>query len=249
MGLSCNKTPVVCFFDSGIGGINLLYECVRRLPKAEFFYFADNFRVPYGNIADNELNNLVDAFFKDIKKLNPDVAVVACNTVTASCIKFLRSKYNFPIVGVQPAVKPAAESKERCAVLATPSTICSASLNTLIKYYGNGLIEPIACRDLAYYIENNIFNLNRGEVFKHLPNTDIKNIIIGCTHYGYIKKYLKEFYGGTVFDGAEGTVNRICKILGIFDHPSKIGSKITFCGGDACKNQKVFDFLVAENGL
>ena len=87
-----NNNATVCFFDSGIGGLSLLYECVRILPRVDFKYFADNFRVPYGNLTHGELVNTVDRIFSEIEKLNPDAAVVACNTVTAQCIDYLRKQ-------------------------------------------------------------------------------------------------------------------------------------------------------------
>ena len=84
--------PTVCFFDSGIGGLCLLYECVRKLPDVDFVYFADNENVPYGSLDKNTLIAKVDEIFLRIQNLNPSAAVVACNTVTANCIDYLRNK-------------------------------------------------------------------------------------------------------------------------------------------------------------
>ena len=227
----------------------MLYESVRKLPQVDFVYFADNFCVPYGSLPKETLINKVDGFFKQINDLNPAAAVIACNTVTAQCADFLRAKYSFPIIGIQPAVKPAALSGGKSAVLLTPATAASEPVRALVERYGNGETEVLPCADLAAYIENNIFNLNKKEVFRRLPATKAENIVLGCTHYFYIKDIIKEYYGCRIFDGNEGTLRQICKILGNFDHHFKKGSKIAFSGGDAAKNAEVFKMLVAQSGL
>lgn len=242
----CQQTEV-CFFDSGIGGLNLLYECVRRLPRVKFTYFADNFNVPYGNLSREQILQKADGVFSEIDKRNPAAAVIACNTVTASCAEYLRSKYDFPIVGIQPAIKPAAAHGGKCLVLATPTTVCSDSVKSLIEHFGNGTTEAVACPDLASYIENNIFALNREKIFSLLPKNAADSVVLGCTHYGFIKKEIREFYGCPVYDGVEGTAKRLCEILGNISHLAAESEKnVKFIGGDAEKNSRVFDIL-SEN--
>ena len=141
--------PTVCFFDSGIGGLCLLYECVRKLPDVDFVYFADNENVPYGSLDKNTLIAKVDEIFLRIQNLNPSAVVVACNTVTANCIDYLRNKYKFDIIGIQPAVKPASKQGGKCLVLATPATSKSEALTELIKKFGNGNMEIFANENLA----------------------------------------------------------------------------------------------------
>ena len=241
--------PTVCFFDSGIGGLCLLYECVRRLPDVDFTYFSDNANVPYGSLPQDKLIELTDCVFKEISKLNPMAAVVACNTVTARCIDYLRNKYPFEIIGIQPAVKPAAAAGGKCLVLATPSTVDSKPLRELIEKYGFGRTETVACPDLAQYIEVNIENIDEDYIKSVLPKVECDSVVLGCTHYIYIKEIVKTVYNCPVFDGIEGTADHLAKKLGKNDHRPKRAQKITFQGDYSAKNREIFRKLICVNGL
>ena len=243
-----SENPEVCFFDSGIGGLSLLYECVRKLPRVNFTYFADNFHVPYGSLSTGEMLERVDGYFKKIERRNPSAAVIACNTVTAQCVDYLRKKYKFEIVGIQPAIKPAAVLGN-CIVLATPSTASSKALKQLTEKYGGERTKIIACDKLAAYIEENVFNLSEERVKSFLPNEKVDAVVLGCTHYVYCKEIIKKFYGCAVFDGIEGTADHLCNILGIFDHQEPRAQKIAFEEGDLVKNRRVFNYLVASGGV
>lgn len=234
--------PVV-FFDSGIGGLNLLRECAKLLPSVGFVYFADNDNVPYGGLPTRKILALADAAFEEIEKINPSAAVLACNTVTARCAVYLRKKYSFPIVGIQPAVKPAAAAGGRCVVLATPATARSASVKELVEAYGNGNTQVVACPALAAYIEEHIFRLDFSQAAKLLPAVKADSIVLGCTHYIFLKELVKRFYGCPVYDGLMGTARRLRAVLG--NPPQdKSREEIVFCGGDADKNRRVYDMLV-----
>ncbi|MDE7075702.1 MAG: aspartate/glutamate racemase family protein, partial [Clostridia bacterium] len=149
----CNPGPVFVF-DSGIGGLNLLYECVVRVPDARYYFISDNKNVPYGNKSAEEIYRLTRSALDGIEKYNPAALVVACNTVTAQCIGKLRSDYSFPVIGIQPAVKPAALHGGSCLVLATEATVHSNSFSSLVERYGNGGFTVVGCRELAEYIED-----------------------------------------------------------------------------------------------
>ncbi len=234
---------LVCFFDSGIGGLNLMYSCYKRRKDCNFAYFADNYNMPYGSLPKSEVLLKVDGIFQKISLLNPAVAVVACNTVTAECIDYLRKKYNFPIVGIQPAIKPAAKLSKKCLVLATEATVNSSAVKDLAAKYGNKNVVLAPCPNLAAYIENNIFNIKENEIRQLLPPADCDGVVLGCTHYTYVADAVSRFYGCGVFDGVEGTVNQICKILGIFDHHENCRQEVAFYGGNCLKNAQIFEYL------
>lgn len=238
----------VAFFDSGIGGLTLLNECVRKLPNVDFIYFADNYNMPYGTKPAAEILRLVDKQFEAINLLNPEAAVIACNTVTAECANYLRHKYSFPIIGIQPAVKPAAVKGGKCVVLATPATAASAPVKELVEKFGNGRTEIIACPNLAAYIEQNIFSLDGSAITSILPQIKADSIVLGCTHYIFVEKHIAMYYGCRVYDGLAGTANRLCQILGNFDHFTEKLGKVSFSGGDTVKNAKVFDMLIHKSG-
>ena len=239
-----SENPRVAFFDSGIGGLNLLAQCARQMPNANFTYFADNFNVPYGTLSSDELFYKADQIFEKIAEIDPQATVIACNTVTAVCAKRLREKYSFPIVGVEPAIKPAARSGGKCLVLATPATSESRSISVLLEKYGNGNTKVVACPNLAEYIERNIFNLNEDEVIKMLPEYSPDSVVLGCTHYTYVKDIVKRFYNCEIYDGIYGTADRLCNILA--PNYTKIAPchpVIEFCGGDEVKNRAVFSLI------
>lgn len=239
-----SEIPKICCFDSGIGGLTLLYECVRRLPYAEYFYFADNYNVPYGSMSSRQLLEKADGVFKQISLLNPSAAIIACNTVTAQCVEPLRQKYGFPIVGIQPAIKPAAAAGS-CAVLATPSTAESNAVKQLALRYGMGRTRVVPCRELAAYIESNIFNIEPEKISALLPQIDAEAVVLGCTHYSFVKKIIEKHYKRPVFDGNTGTAEHLLAILGKFDHRTAILPKIHFIGGDEEKNKRVFSNMEA----
>ena len=234
----------VAFFDSGIGGLNLLAECVRRLPFVNFTYFADNFNMPYGALDNDELFKKADNFFERIASLDPQAAVIACNTVTAVCAKRLREKYSFPIIGVEPAIKPAAQSGGKCLVLATPATANSATITALVEKYGNGITQVVACPNLAEYIERNIFDIDPNKVAEMLPECSPNSVVLGCTHYTYIKDAIKKFYNCEIYDGIYGTANRLCNVLA--QNYTKIAPhypSVEFRCGDEIKNRAVFSTI------
>lgn len=234
--------PLVCLFDSGIGGLNLLAECVRRIPSADYAYFADNGNVPYGNLPPEKIGALVSAAFEGIAAINPDAAVVACNTVTAGCIAALRARYSFPVLGVQPALRQAFALGGSYLVLATDATRRSPSFSRLVKLYGGrAVIAPCAC--LAGDIEKFIFSERLPMLADGLPRGRFSSVVLGCTHYVFIEKWVASRYGCPVFDGMAGTADHLAKILGISDHFSGKGGNISFFGGDITKNRTIFEYL------
>ena len=241
--------PTVCFFDSGIGGLWLLYECVKKLPDVDFIYFSDNENVPYGSLAQDKLMDLTDSVFAQMADYKPSAAVVACNTVTARCIDHIRKKYAFEVIGIQPAVKPAAMHNGKCLVLATPATVGSKALNDLIEKYGDGRVEAVACSDLANYIENSVDVIDEERVKSILPKVECGSVVLGCTHYIYIKEIIKNFYNCPVFDGIEGTANNLVKKLNRNDHQAPRAQKITFVGGYTTRNREIFKGMLSKFGL
>ncbi len=217
--------------------------CARLRPDCDFAYFSDNDNVPYGNLSHDKILSLAMGFFGKMARLSPRACVVACNTVTAECIDKLRQQFEFPIIGIQPAVKPAAAFGGRCIVLATPATAASKSLSSLVERYGRGNTEVIACPELASYIEKNIFSPDKRRIFGLLPRVKAQAIVLGCTHYTYIKKTIEEFYNCPTFDGTAGTAAHFDKILGKSDHLTHTYQKISFLSGNIAVNSRIYRFL------
>ncbi|MDE5766709.1 MAG: aspartate/glutamate racemase family protein, partial [Clostridia bacterium] len=238
---------------SGIGGLNLLYECAVRVPDAHYFFISDNKNVPYGNKSAEEIYRLTRIALDGIEKYNPAALVVACNTVTAQCIGKLRSDYQFPVIGIQPAVKPAAVHGGSCLVLATEATVHSASFSSLVERYDNGGFTVAGCRELAEYIEENIFNLPEKLPDGLLPDVKTDGVVLGCTHYAYVKRQIENYYQCPVYDGIIGTADHFAEIVGICnhfntflgktDHLDYSKLKVTFLSGNYVKNTEIFKRL------
>lgn len=212
------KNKNIGFFDSGIGGISVLKNAMETLKNEVFVYFGDSKNSPYGSKNKDEIIRLcINICNFLIYENNCKAIVVACNTASSAAIKTLREIYepDVPIIGVEPAVKPAVESLKnklngKILVLATPFTINGEKLKFLLDKYKEFDIECVALEKLAYMIE---INLNENLIYDYLYKilqsyrNKIDSVILGCTHYYFVKDILIKVLGDKVriFDGIEGT--------------------------------------------
>lgn len=201
-------------FDSGVGGISVLRELAALMPNENFIYFGDSANAPYGTKSLEQVVKLVcdDADYlyqKGVKAL-----VVACNTATSAAIGVLREKYkDIPVIGIEPALKPAVLSKEHPVVLvmATPMTVREKKFHDLmLRFETEAEIIPIPCPGLMEFVE-------RGELESEaLENylrelfaafTKVDAVVLGCTHYPFVKKMIQKVLGKDtlLFDGGAGT--------------------------------------------
>ncbi len=199
-------------FDSGIGGLTVLDELLKEIPNEDYVFYADSGNNPYGEKTDEELyditSNIVDYLIdKDCK-----IIVIACNTATTRCIKYLRDKYKDIIfVGTEPAIKLACDNDyNNILVMATPGTIQSERTHLLvndnIKDHENVILE--ACPGLAHAIETDDPN-DEEEILKKIYEkyeyARIDAIVLGCTHYPHIKNLISKYFKNAVLlDGSNG---------------------------------------------
>ena len=209
-------TGGVAFFDSGIGGLTVLAECKKRIPNVPFLYFGDNGNAPYGNLPTATIRGRVFEIFSLFERLRVRAAVVACNTVTALCVDELRKRYAFSIIGTEPAVLSAAKEGGEIFALTTRATYQSERFRRLCKMaearYPSARIHLHPCDGLAGAIERRLFD----ETFDCAPLLPIGTpnaVVLGCTHYVYLKKQISLHYGCTVYDGNQGVANRLFSVL------------------------------------
>ena len=213
----------IAFFDSGMGGLTVLDYCIRRLKGGLFYYYGDNARAPYGNLPPQTIRAYVGEAFAAFNRLNVQAAVLACNTATALCIDGLRKKYPFPIIGTKPAVLTAAKGGGRVWSLTTRATFESRPYKSLCAHARalnpNCKLTPFACDGLAGAIEKECLRVEAGkglsaeDFSKYLPRGNPTAVVLGCTHYVIIKKYLESFYGCPCYDSNEGIFARLRGIL------------------------------------
>lgn len=209
----------IAFFDSGIGGLSVLHQAQLSQPHHQYIYFADSEHAPYGAKPAAEVRDLVLAASDFLAGLQPDALVLACNTATAVCIEELRSRYPFPVIGMEPAVKPALAkiAGDRVLVLATSLTLQEAKLEALLeKFDPKGRCDKLAMDKLVTLAEQNCFDGPEVDAYlrsqlRHYDVNGYAAIVLGCTHFNYFKPALRNILGNDVefVDGSQGTVRHV----------------------------------------
>ena len=147
----------IAVFDSGVGGISVLRELVKIMPNEDYLYSGDSRNAPYGTKTLEEVRTLTRAHAKELFARGAKGLVVACNTATSAAVRILREEYpKIPIVGIEPAVKPAVAFMEhpRVLVMATPMTIREEKFHRLMdRYASQGEIIPLPCPGLMNFVE------------------------------------------------------------------------------------------------
>lgn len=213
------------FFDSGIGGISVLAEALSLLPDQEYIYCADTAHAPYGVKETAEIAVYAEENVKFLLDKNVDAVVVACNTATAAAIKRLREISPVPVIGMEPAVKPAVELTEgkRVLVTATPLTLSEAKLKDLIRRVDLfHRVDLLPLPGLVPLAENGKFDSEEARDYLDRAFGDVNPsryaaLVMGCTHFLFFAPYFSEIMGKDVLlvDGNEGTVRRLADVLGL----------------------------------
>ncbi|MBN1069632.1 glutamate racemase [Clostridium botulinum] len=219
------KNRPIGFFDSGVGGLSVMKEAIRLMPNENYIYFGDSKNAPYGIKTVEEVKTLtVDAVELLLEK-NVKAIVVACNTATSAAIDLVRSKYkNIPIIGIEPALKLATKynRKGNIIIMATPMTLKEKKFKSLMEKYGEDYdIVSLPCAKLVEFIEHGILSGEEleeylKEKFKPYKNNDIGVVVLGCTHYPFIKETLYKVIDKDIpiIDGGLGTSQELRRRLG-----------------------------------
>lgn len=232
-------------YDSGLGGLTVLNQAMDALPNEKFMYFADTENGPYGNRSSDEILKLSETAVDYLIDNGCKAVVIACNTATSVAAEYLRSKYpSIPIIGMEPAVKPAVLKHARSGrilLVATQVTINGEKLTDLIaKYDKDRLVDKIALKKLAAYAENGVFSKEQiipylKEEFKNLNLNDYSVLILGCTHYNFYKDSFKELLPSIrIIDGSKGTVEQLKRrlaqehLLSVLDESEPEVSRVTY---------------------
>lgn len=209
-----NRRPIAVF-DSGVGGISVLRALVDLMPYENYIYFGDSAHAPYGSKTLEEVRALTEMHVTHLLEAGAKAVVVACNTATSADISILRERYpHIPMIGIEPAVKPAVESGKRPGVLvmATPMTLQQEKFQTLLRRYEmQADIYPLPCPGLVEYVERGELSGLALENFLEpmlapyrFPVVDC--VVLGCTHYPFVAGTIQKLLGDVkVFEGGPGT--------------------------------------------
>ncbi|MCR5144999.1 MAG: glutamate racemase [Lachnospiraceae bacterium] len=219
-----DKDAPIAIFDSGLGGVSVLREMVKLMPAEDMYYFGDSANAPYGTKSIDEVRRMTISHVEEFMAKGCKGVVIACNTATSAAVRRLREMYpELPIVGIEPAVKPAVEAYPHgnILVMATPMTIHQEKLKHLIETYGGEAnVIPLACPGLMDFVE--VGNVDSPELkgfmrdllYQYVGKLDA--VVLGCTHYPFVAKVVREVLGDEVeiFDGGYGTAKEIKRRLG-----------------------------------
>lgn len=211
-------------FDSGIGGLTLLHQAMVLMPQENFLFYADTDHVPYGTKSKEQVIFYVDEVIQFMLSHDCKAVVVACNTATAAAADLMRSRYPFfPIIGIEPAVKPAVEESagKRVMVVATPLTVHEKKLQKLVERVDDAhlvdlvelprLVEFAECGE---FVSDQVTAYLRGQ-FADYALEQYGELVLGCTHFNYFKDTFQALMPPHVhiIDGSLGTVRQLIRVL------------------------------------
>jgi glutamate racemase len=200
------SSATIGVFDSGVGGLSVLHHIRRTLPSARLIYVADSAHVPYGDKPAAYIEQRSLALTRFLISQGSDAVVIACNTATAAAATSLRAQFSLPIIGMEPAVKPAvAVSKSGVVgVLATTGTLESARFAALLERYGEeveiitqgcpGLVEQVEQGDLHGAKTRQLITRYTSPLLARGVDT----LILGCTHYPFLAPLIREVVGSEI---------------------------------------------------
>ena len=258
------KYAYIGVFDSGLGGISVLSHLVKTLPHEDFYYFGDTKHNPYGSRTQAEIFELAEGIVRTMIEDQAKAIVIACNTATSAAADRLRELFpTTPILGIEPALKPACidPACKNVLVMATPKTLSLKKFQTLAESLSSSYhthVIPLACDELASCIEREDADSVQLKQLVHellQPYAHkVDAVVLGCTHYPFVKHdILRELGPIPCFDGAEGLSAHVQDVLTQQDllNPQTCAGTVTFSSSDTSahtldKYQHFFERACAE---
>lgn len=217
------KEEFIGVFDSGVGGLSVLREIWAQLPHEDTIYFADTAHCPYGSRSTDEIRELSAGIVRFLIHRGAKVIVVACNTASAAALHRLREQFAVPIVGMEPAVKPAAEHTHtgKVGVIATQVTFQGELFARLVERFAGGVnVLTQACPGLVNQVEAGKLDDTETDRLLRLylqPMVDagIDSLALGCTHYPFLQDAIQRVVGPAVeiIDPAPAVARQTARVL------------------------------------
>lgn len=258
------KDLPIGFMDSGLGGLSVLIEAVREMPSEDFLYYGDSANAPYGTRPQEEIRKLTYAVVDKLLERGIKGLAVACNTATGAAVRSLREDHpDLPIVGIEPAIKPAVEANKggRIIVMATPMTIAQQKYKDLVeRFRGDSDLVSVSCPGLMEFVEEGDLDDPELDAFfdahlKKYLTDDTETIVLGCTHYPFIKPRLRKYLNNDrirIIDGSLGTARELKRRLrekGLLKNREKEGRIIIENSSDSPEMKERALFLLEKNGI
>ena len=260
--MSSTTSSPIGIFDSGVGGISVLRAIREQMPEENVLYFGDQGHIPYGPRPMQQIRDFSEAITNFLLLHHAKIVVVACNTASAAALKYLREKFSdVQFVGMEPAVKPAAEHTQtgKVGVLATPATFQGALYASVVERFANGVeLFQNTCNGLVQQIEQG--DLAGDETRTILENAllpmmekNIDTVVLGCTHYPFVIPLIQRIVGENVrvIDPAPSVAKQVRRLLeaGGMKSPSSMRGNVTLCtSGDPASLRSMLPVLLGEDG-
>lgn len=260
--MSFNSKHPIGIFDSGVGGLSVLRAIRTQMPEESVIYFGDQGHIPYGPRPMEQIRDFCEAITMFLLQHHAKIIVVACNTASAAALKYLREKFpDVQFVGMEPAVKPAAEqtSTGKVGVLATPATFQGALYASVVERFANGVeLFQNACTGLVQEIERG--NLDGDETRKILDEAlspmlkkNIDTVVLGCTHYPFVIPLIEQIVGENVrvIDPAPAVAKQVKRLLeagGMKSQLSARGEVRFYTSGEPESLKSILPKLLGEVG-
>ncbi len=262
MSTPSNLFSPIGIFDSGVGGLSVLRAIRAQMPDEAVIYFGDQEHIPYGPRPMAQIRNFSEAISNFLLEQNAKIIVVACNTASAAALKTLREKLpDAQFVGMEPAVKPAAEHTKtgKVGVLATPATFQGALYASVVERFASGVeLFQNTCCGLVQQIEQG--NLDGTETRRILEDAllpmlakNIDTVVLGCTHYPFVIPLIQRIVGDQVrvIDPAPSVAKQVRRVLeakGMKGESEARGSIRIFTSGDPEELKSLLPMLLGESG-
>ncbi|HMI06464.1 MAG TPA: glutamate racemase [Flavobacterium sp.] len=216
-----NNNPIG-LFDSGIGGTSIWSAIHSLMPDEDTIYLADSKNAPYGQRSKEEIIALSMKNTEFLLEMNAKIIVVACNTATTNAIKELRAKYDVPFIGIEPAIKPAANNSrtQTIGILATKGTLSSELFNKAVEIYQDTQIIEQVGHGLVQLIEDGKINSPEVDELLHsylepMIAANIDYLVLGCSHYPYLIPQIEKILPShiKIIDSGEAVARQTQKVL------------------------------------
>lgn len=257
-----NSTSPIGIFDSGVGGLSVLRAVRAEMPEESVIYFGDQGHIPYGPRPMEQIRDFSEAITRFLLAHDAKIIVVACNTASAAALKYLRETFpDVSFVGMEPAVKPAAENTQtgKVGVLATPATFQGALYASVVERFANGVeLFQNTCSGLVQEIEQG--NLQGQETRRILEDAllpmlekNIDTVVLGCTHYPFVIPLIQQIVGDTVrvIDPAPAVAKQVRRVLEAKEIKRKAdarGDVKFYTSGDPDELKALLELLLGERG-
>jgi glutamate racemase len=253
-------------FDSGVGGLSVLRAMRMLMPEETILYLGDQAHVPYGPRSMEQIQSFSEGITRFLLDHDSKLIVVACNTASAAALTYLRGRFpGVPFVGMEPAVKPAAETTKtgKVGILATPATFQGALYASVVERFAAGVeLFQHTCPGLVSQIEKGDLNssVTRAileDALHPMLEKNIDTVVLGCTHYPFVIPLIQQIVGDAnrvrVIDPAPSVAKqakRLLEALGMKNQPQDRVSPVRFfTSGNPSEMKSILPVLLGEAGV